>query len=122
MTVCRLSLYFQVGWQLIRSFTSSLLAADKNEAINTQCADSNTDPNLFKSAYTNNIVHRLNNEPRQGAPYGALALRHLILGDVTTMEGVEAMMLSLIYCPKSRFFVDNSINFDRILSLKITIE
>ena len=42
--------------------------------------------------------------------------------DVTALEGVEAMMLSLIYCPKSRLFVNNSINFDRIPILKITIE
>ena len=68
--------------------------------------------------------HTLNNKPRQDTIWiiSIEALRHLIVGDVTTLEGVEAMMLSLIYCPKSRFFFDNSINFDQILSLKITID
>ena len=50
------------------------------------------------------------------------ALRDLIVGNVTSLEGVEAMMLSLIFCLQSRFFVHNSINFDRILRLKITID
>ena len=39
-----------------------------------------------------------------------------------TLEGVEAMMLSLIYCPQSRFFVHNSFSFDRILNLKIALQ
>jgi hypothetical protein len=42
--------------------------------------------------------------------------------DIKALEGVEAKKLSLIYCPKSRFFVNNSVLFDRILSLKITID
>ena len=49
-------------------------------------------------------------------------VRHLIVGDVTTLEGVEAMMLLLTYCLKSRFSVNNSIHSDLILSLKITID
>ena len=63
-------------------------------------------------------------KPRQDTLWSSSieALRHLIVGDVTTLEGVEALMLSSIYCPKSRFFVNNSIKFDRIMSLKNTID
>ena len=50
------------------------------------------------------------------------APRDLIVGNVTSLEGVEATVLSLTFCPQSRFFVHNSINCDRILSLKITID
>lgn len=30
--------------------------------------------------------------------------RHLIVGGVTTLEDVQALTLSLIYCPQSMFF------------------
>ena len=44
------------------------------------------------------------------------------MGNVPSLEGVEAMMLSLFYCPQSRLFVHNSINFDQISSMKITLQ
>ena len=49
-------------------------------------------------------------------------VRHLIVSVVTALEGVVALVLSLIFCLLSRFFVHYSINCDRILNLKIALQ
>ena len=51
-----------------------------------------------------NVTHRIKNEPRQDTiwSFSIDALRHLIVGNATTLEGEETNMLSLIYCLKSQ--------------------
>ena len=74
------------------------------------------------------LIHRLNNKPRQDNIWSISieALRQLIVGNVTSLEGVEAMMLSLIYCKKSGYLsITRSDfefeNYNRVSSLSRTV-